>query len=130
MSELYREQHITSVAAGDLLEKAMDLKAEGYRLGQICCTNVADGFELLYSFDKDHTLLNLKVTLSFDDEMISITGPYWPAFVYENEVRDLFGITFKHNALDFGGHFFRVSKPTPWRPETAAAASSAPEVQD
>ena len=122
MSALYKEQHIIPVAAGDLLEKAMDLKAEGYRLGQACCTNVADGFELLYSFDKDHTLLNLKLNITKDDEVISITGPYWPAFIYENEMHDLFGITFKHNALDFGGHFFRVSEPTPWRPKDAAKA--------
>jgi hypothetical protein len=40
------------------LEPAIDrkgsgLKAEGYRSDR-CCTKVSEGFELTYSFDKDH----------------------------------------------------------------------------
>lgn len=122
MSKLYKEQNFILIEADDLLEKAMDFKTAGYRLGQACCTNVEGGFELLYSFDKDHELTNLKIEISMDKEMMSISGVYWPAFIYENEMHDLFGITFKHNVLDFGGHFYRVAEPTPWRPKEAAAA--------
>ena len=45
----------------------------------------------------------------------SITGSYWNAFVYENEVHDLFGIEFLHSALDFHGNFFKTAEPTPWK---------------
>ncbi len=127
MNELYKEQIFIPTEPGDLLEKVMDLKAEGYRLGQACCTNVENGFELLYSFDKEYHLKNLKLSISREQEMMSITGVYWPAFIYENEMHDLFGITFKHSELDFGGHFFRLSEPTPWRPKEAPAV--APEAE-
>lgn len=116
MSEkLYRIQKIIPVAASELLEKVADLRADGYRLGQACCTKVDEGFEILYSFDKDHELLNLQLTIGEDEEIMSITGEYWPAFIYENEMQDLFGVKFKHMALNYGGKFFKVSEPTPWK---------------
>ncbi|MEG1583960.1 MAG: NADH-quinone oxidoreductase subunit C [Anaerovorax sp.] len=117
MKENFKEQLFIPVEPSRLLEKVQDLKADGYRLGQACCTKVSEGFELLYSFDKNHELLNLKVTLPEEEELMSITGVYWPAFIYENEMQDLFGVKFKHMALNYGGHFFKVSEPTPWNPK-------------
>jgi len=114
----YLIQNIVPVEASGLIEKVHDLSAEGYRLGQMCCSGAGDGFELLYSFDKgDHILLNLKMPVPSEMEVISITSVYWPAFIYENEIHDLFGITFKHLALDYGGHFFRIAEQTPWNPQ-------------
>jgi ech hydrogenase subunit D len=115
----YMIQNFVPVTASGLVSKVQDLLAEGYRLGQACCTKTGDGFELLYSFDKNHELLNLKMTLSEGEEVASITNVYWHAFIYENEIRDLFGINFKHSELDYGGHFFKVSEPTPWNPKNA-----------
>ncbi len=109
--------NIVPVTASDLLAKVRDLKSEGYRLGQACATKVSEGFEILYSFDKDHELLNLKLTIAEEEEVQSVTGEYWSAFIYENEMHDLFGINIKHIALDYGGHFFKVSEPTPWNPK-------------
>ncbi len=111
------QSNIVPVTASDLLPKVRDLKSEGYRLGQICATKVAEGFEILYSFDKDHELLNLRMTVAEGEEIESITSDFWPAFIYENEMHDLFGINVKHNALDYGGHFYKVSEPTPWNPK-------------
>lgn len=110
-------QNIIDVEASELLERVQDLKGGGYRLGQICASQVGGGYQLLYSFDKDHELTNLKI--SFDDiaEVPSITGTYWAAFIYENEMHDLFGFNFKNLALDYGGKFFKVSEPTPWKGE-------------
>ena len=102
------------IAASELIERVQDLLSEGYRLGQACCTEVGKGFEIMYSFDKDYTLTNLLVTLPKGKDALSITSIYWPAFIYENEIQDLFGIKFKHSALDYGGHFFKLHEPTPW----------------
>jgi len=115
--KLYKIQDFRPIAASELLEKTQDLMADGYRLGQMCCTKVEEGLELIYSFDKEHVLLNLKITLPGAVEITSITSVCWPAFIYENEVRDLFGVTFKHSALDYDGKFFKVSEPTPWNPK-------------
>ncbi len=111
------QSNIVPVTASDLLPKVRELKSEGYRLGQICATKVSEGFEILYSFDKDHELLNLKLTVAEEEEVQSVTSDFWSAFIYENEMHDLFGIKVKHNALDYGGHFFKVSEPTPWNPK-------------
>jgi ech hydrogenase subunit D len=117
--KLYKEQKFIPLAAADLLSKAKGLKQEGYRLVQICATKVENGFELLYSFDKKLHIYNYKLTISEKEEIQSITDPYWYAFIYENEMHDLFGIDVQHMALDYEGRFFKVSEPTPWSPKKA-----------
>ena len=118
MSErVFVEQNFTPVELSQLLTKVMDLKAEGYRFGQACATVVDDTFEIIYSFDKDYQLVNLRLVISQGDEVESITGVYWPAFIYENEMHDLFGIQFNHMELDYEGNFFKVAEPTPWNPK-------------
>ena len=91
---------ITPVANADLLGVIRGMKKEGFRLVQICATKVSEGFEILYSFDKDHELTNLKLTIPEEEEVQSITGEYWGAFIYENEMHDLFGIKIINNELD------------------------------
>jgi len=110
-------RNIVPITSSELIEKISDLKADGYRLAQVCCTKVSAGFEILYSLDKDNYLLNLKLTIPEEEEIMSITGIYWAAFIYENEMQDLFGVKIKHMALNYGGHFFKVSEPTPWNPK-------------
>jgi len=112
----YLIQNFVPVTAAELLERVKDLMAGGYRLGQICATNAGDDIELLYSFDKGHDLLNLKLTVAARQEIISITSLCWSAFIYENEIHDLFGVPFRHSELDYGGHFFKLSRTTPWCP--------------
>ncbi|MDR2156728.1 MAG: NADH-quinone oxidoreductase subunit C [Clostridiales Family XIII bacterium] len=115
-------QEIVAVEASNLLETVSDVKNDGYRLGQICATKTTDGIEVLYSFEKDVTLKNFKVTVGDrTPELHSITAVYWPAFIYENEMHDLFGITFKNLALDYGGNFFKIAKATPWNPNAVKA---------
>lgn len=117
MTEKYRIQDFVLIEPSQLVEKVQDLKSEGYRMGQACCTKVAEGFEIIYSFDKDHVLLNLKLIIPEEEEIMSITGIYWAAFIYENEMQDLFGVKFKHMQLNYGGNFYKVSQPTPWNPK-------------
>ena len=108
-------QDFETVENANLLDTVAKLKMDGYRLVQACCTVLEEGLQVLYTFDKDHVLHNLKLDLPKEGaEVMSITGVYWAAFIYENEMHDLFGVTFKHSQLDYGGHFFKVAKPTPW----------------
>ena len=51
----------------------------------------------------------------FGTSVRSITPVYWAAFVYENEVHDLFGVEFEDSKLDYKGNFFRMSAKTPWK---------------
>ncbi len=111
-------QNFETVELSNLISKVYDLKAEGYRMVQICGVNIDDdSYEIVYSFDKDHKLLNLRLDITIGEEVESITGAYWSAFIYENEIHDLFGVKFNHSALDYNGTFFRIAEETPWKPK-------------
>ena len=117
-----QEQEFSELDAGDVLPKAEELRKEGYRMVQICGTTCTGETELLYSFDRDHVLLNYKVRVPFGTPVRSITPVYWAAFVYENEVHDLFDVEFEDSLLDYKGNFFRVSGKAPWKgPEKEGA---------
>lgn len=117
MESVHVEQVFENVELSQVFSRVADLKAEGYRLGQICGLVLDDeNYEIIYSFDKGHELLNLKLDIPTDAEVESITKIYWAAFIYENEIHDLFGVKFKHSELDYDGTFFKVSEETPWKP--------------
>jgi ech hydrogenase subunit D len=118
-------QDIQTTKASDLLSAVADIKSDGYRLGQACATKTEGGVDILYTFEKDEVLKNLKVSLEDKTpELQSITGIYWAAFIYENEMHDLFGVKFKNLALDYGGHFFKIASETPWNPAAVRNADA------
>jgi ech hydrogenase subunit D len=111
-----------------LLELTALLHAEGHRLVQIGATSLPDGgVELNYSFDKEGRFRNLRLPLAADNLTApSITGIYFCAFAYENEIHDLFGIDVKGNKLDFKGNFYRIAEKTPFLRKPAAAQANPP----
>jgi len=116
---------IENTSVQDLLSDVQDMKASGYRLIQICGTPVGELIEVLYAFEKDDDVKCLKFTIdAVEPELHSVTAIYSYAFVYENEIHDLFGITFKNISLDFGGNFYKLSKKTPWNPVTGKGGAN------
>jgi len=111
---LQEEQTIIEVALPDLLREVDRLHADGYRLVQIGCTDVGGTYEINYSFDKGYHLKNLRLKVGPDTEVPSISGIYWGAFVYENEMHDLFGIPVSGINIDFKGTFIRTAKKYPF----------------
>jgi len=117
------EQKLLSVEIKDLFDKVKEFHAAGYRLVQIGCTKT-DVLEINYSFDKDYSFVNLKVTIpSTDVEMSSVSPVYWSAFLYENEISDLYGIKIKNMAVDYKGSFYRTTVKFPFNPPASAPAS-------
>ncbi len=115
---VFCEQNFEIIEPSQLITKVGDMKANGARLGQICgVVKDENTYEIIYSFDIEHQLYNLKLVVPTDIELESITGIYLAAFIYENEIQDLFGVKFNHSALDYGGKFFKVVEPTPWKPK-------------
>ena len=110
------KQIFIQTAAADLLGKAAQYKKDGYRMVQILCTRVPEGYELTYSFDKDYVMENLRVVVPLEGSVMSVTSQYWYAFVWENEIHDLFGLNVEFIApeVDYGGKFFHLAKPMPW----------------
>ena len=108
------EQSTMPVEVGKLIGRVEQFKKEGYRLVQIGCTKIGDLYEINYSFDKDFNFQNLRITVTEDSEVPSISGMYWGAFVYGNEMHDLFGIQVKGMNIDFKGNFIRTSIKYPF----------------
>ena len=105
----------TIVNPDSVLEEAQKLKFEGYHLIQQCATRIDDAFELIYTFGKDLEMLNVKITLPEDKEIYSITSIFPCAFVYENEMHDLFGVQIKMINLDYDGKLYRTAIQTPFK---------------
>jgi len=108
------QQAITPIEVGKLIGGVERFRNEGYRLVQIGCTKISDLYEINYCFDKDYHLEVLRITISADTEVPSISGMYWSAFIYENEMHDLFGIQVRGMNIDFKGTLIRTAEKYPF----------------
>ena len=126
-------QEIIPIQKDALLGAVSDLFAQGYRMVQIGCTTLENAYELNYSFDKDYHFKNLRVTAQREDEIQSISVIYPNAFLYENEIHDLFGIKIKNMSVDYKGAFYRTAIKTPFsienlpKPEPPKQPKEAPK---
>jgi len=108
------QQTVRMISPQDLLADTLRLKNGGYRLVAISCTN-KDGMELSYSFDKNYELLTLRFVLTEEEqevESISVIYPY--SFLYENEIKELFGVRIKDIAIDFEDSLYQIPVKTPF----------------
>ena len=108
------QQIIVPTEVGKLIGGVERFRNEGYRLVQIGCTKVGDLYEINYCFDKDYHLEVLRIMISADTEVPSISGMYWSAFIYENEMHDLFGIQVRGMNIDFKGTLIRTAEKYPF----------------
>jgi len=110
------EQKLINIEIKDLLERVKEFHSSGYRLVQIGCTKT-DVLEINYSFDKNYSFVNLRITIpSSGIEIPSVSHIYWSAFLYENEISDLYGIKIKDIAVDYKGNFYRTTVKFPFNP--------------
>lgn len=122
-------QETVLVKSEDLVAEVAKLAKENYRLVQIGCTKL-DVFEINYTFDKDYKFLNLRVHIPMEGAALpSISGVYFCAFTYENEIHDLFGIQINGLALDYGGKFYRINTEAPFKNIGAKPAPTVPAEQ-
>ncbi len=110
-------QEILPIGKNDLVGMAAQLFGEGYRLVQIGCTTLPSAYELNYSFDKDNRFKNLRITAAPGEELPSISVIYPNAFLYENEIHDLFGVAIKNITIDYRGTLYRTAIKTPFSTE-------------
>ncbi len=111
---MIEQQEMVGIEKRDLVEMVASLRSSGHRLVQICATTLADRYEINYSFDKDRRFRNLKFTVLPGEAIPSISLIYGNAFLYENEIHDLFGITVEHMTTDFRGTLYMTRIPAPF----------------
>jgi ech hydrogenase subunit D len=107
-------QETIPIKVDELVGRVAQLYGEGHRLVQISCTTLESSYEMNYSFDKDYRFSNLRFTVTQDQEIQSISVIYPSAFLYENEIHDLFGLTIRNIAVDYRGTLYRTRIPTPF----------------
>lgn len=109
------DQQTKEIDLSTLIGQVETFKNEGYRLVQIHCTRIEENFEINYSFDKDFLFRNVRILVPMDTEVPSVSGIFWGAFIYENEMHDLFGVKVRGMNVDFKGNLIRTSVPYPFR---------------
>lgn len=102
---------IEAIGPEELLAKADALKSQGWRLIQILAISVAEGVELSYSFGFGHEMRVFRFVAATGAPVPSLTPIYVAAFLYENEIRDLFGVAVERIAVDWLGKTYDVAEP-------------------
>ena len=124
-------QHTTEIISpATLLVRVGQLRHQGWRLSAISSARAGEVLELIYSFDRDYILLNLRMELPADNARVpSISSHYFCAVLYENEIHDLFGLQVSDMAVDFKGNLYKTAVKFPFgstKAPSAASASKAP----
>lgn len=110
------ENTLEVVAPESLLEHVLEQKKSGRRLSQICAVYANEKLELSYSFADDDTnqYHNLRLVIDKETEVSSITELYPYAFLYENEMKELFGVNIQMINLDYDNKLYRITEETPF----------------
>jgi ech hydrogenase subunit D len=120
-------QTLEVIAVTALLEGVRAMQARGGRLVQICATALPGQFELTYSFDLKEGLASLRVLVPADDPRVpSIASIYSCAFLYENEMHDLFNIKVEGMTVDFHGNLYNTTVKYAFGDTKAPAAKPQP----
>jgi ech hydrogenase subunit D len=107
-------QEMLVLGKNDLVGRVAQLFGEAYRLVQIGCSTLPSAYELNYSFDKENRFKNLRITVAPGEEVPSISVIYPNAFLYENEIHDLFGVAIKNITIDYRGTLYRTAIQIPF----------------
>jgi ech hydrogenase subunit D len=120
-----RETHtIEEVDPSGLLAEVDALRLDRWRLVQLLCVSLPGGFELSYSFGGGYAMRTLRMRVDAKDRVPSVTPFYEAAFLYENEIRDLFGVRIERITPDWEGRVYGVDPGKPFERRSVAAISS------
>ena len=110
------ENELITIEPEELLDHTMRMKKQGFRLSQACAAYVDKKYELSYSFaadDGSYLLKSLRIVIDPEVEVSSITEFYPYAFLYENEMKELFGVKIRMINLDYDNKLYRIRQETP-----------------
>lgn len=79
----------------------------GYRLVTLSVTTLGNGLlDIIYHYDKDLEMRHYRLTVPENTMVPSISDIYFCSMLIENEVRDLYGVTWDGLVVDFQGHLY------------------------
>ncbi len=111
------------------LDRVGAYRRDGWRLAIINTTSIlpaegveAGAFDVSWSFAQDDGRLeHLRERVLPGEEVPSISGSFGAAFLYENEMRELFGVNVTGIAPDLKGQLYRTSSIVPFSPSAIRA---------
>ncbi len=98
-------ENLSEITIAELLPEISKAKYQGYRF--VTATSVDNGndtIDVIYHFDKDYEMRNIRVTVNKGEEVPSISKIFFCAVLVENEMKELFGLNITGVAIDYGGH--------------------------
>lgn len=109
-------ENLVDITNDQLLGEVQKLKYDGYRFVTSTCVDNGDGtIDVIYHFDKNYEMKNLKLKVPKDEEIDSISKIYFCSILVENEMSELFGLKVSGMAIDYGGKML-LSDDTPENP--------------
>ena len=93
------------VSLETLVGKVAALQVAGYRFVTMTTVDCDDYFDIYYHYDKDYELYTLRLKVEKPGVVPSISTACFAALITENEIQDLFGITFTGLVVDYEKHF-------------------------
>jgi ech hydrogenase subunit D len=117
-------QVIEHMQVCDLVPTVDALRIAGWRMVQILAISSADHTELNYSFGLGMQYKILRLQVAPGMKVPSITEVFAAAYLYENEIRDLFDVEIERISIDWLGKVFDTAKDHAFNKVTVAAPSS------
>lgn len=105
-------EKVTKEELYDILKKKYEA---GFRLIQICSTAFEGYNEVIYSVGKEYNIENYKIELPIDEEIQSFSDIFPAAALYENEIKELWGVKVVGMSLDYQNRFYRIEQDTPFK---------------
>lgn len=99
-------QNLNVIDKADIVEESRKLKKKGYRLASITCEKLGEGLEITYHFDLNYVMTNVRIMTEKEDTIDSISPVYTSAFLAENEIQDLYALTFRGLVIDYKGRLY------------------------
>lgn len=111
------KSEIKKITKAEFFPAIVRMKADNWRLVQICAVSLDDGYEMSYSFcgGSDYRMITLRIEVGEDEEIASITQVYPCAFLQENEAAELFGVKIKNIDLDYNNKLYRIDADAPFK---------------
>ena len=121
---------VVFIPSGDPYQKPASELAG--RLDRLEMTRLAvhgdERFEVIYSFVEDTTgrIVSLRLNIARDEQVPSVSELFPCAFVFENEMHDLYGVHVTGISIDFQGGFYHVHYPQPMAQASEKPAKAKP----
>jgi ech hydrogenase subunit D len=106
-------ENLEEIELDTLLNKMKEIKTDGSRMLQICATKIGEKYEILYTFGKGYEVRHVKISIEPGTHIPSITDIFEGAYLYENEMHDLFGISIDGMNHDYKGGLYRTAVEAP-----------------